>query len=98
MNGESEVLPDTTIKVTRYKRIKFAKLKPRQTNGFNIGYLHCDNKGSLFSFEKNYSKKVNCSMTIHEEYKIGASKPFAFTELDFLADTLSQKELNIFNS
>jgi hypothetical protein len=55
-------------------------------------------KAVYFHLRRITSKKVNCSMTIHEEYKIGASKPFAFTELDFLADSLSQKELNIFNS
>ena len=52
----------------------------------------------LFSLEKDFSSKINCTMTRYYEFKEGASHPFASNELEFLSDTLSQKELRIFDA
>ena len=98
IKGQPEVLPDTTIGSIKYRRIKFSRLKKGLYDSFFIGYLRCDNKGRLFSLEKDFSSKINCTMTRFYEFKEGASHPFASNELEFLSDTLSQKELRIFDA
>jgi hypothetical protein len=96
MQGEPEILPDTVIKSIKYKRIKFSRIK-RGPASYVIGYLRCDkNNVKLFSLEKAYSNKVNCVMARFNEFREGESRPFAFRELEFLSDTLSDKELKVF--
>ena len=98
MKAEPGILPDTMIGKIKYKRIKFSRLNSPLSNSYIIGYLRCDNKGNLFSLEKDYSKKVNCTMTKFYEFKGDALKPFASSQLDFLSDTLSEKELKVFTA
>ena len=96
MKSKPEALPDTMIAAITYKRVKFSPLKSRPT--YMIGYLRCDNKGKLFSLEKDFSYRVNCVMTRCDEFKEGASRPFASSELEFLSDTLSEKEAKVFSA
>ena len=96
MKGEPEILPDTIIASTKYKRIKFSRVT-RGPASYIIGYLRCDkDKVKLFSLEKAYSDSVNCIMVRFNEFREGGSGPFAFRELRFLSDTLSEKELKVF--
>lgn len=96
MKGKPEVLPDTMIGAIKYRRIKFSPVK-RGPASYIIGYLRCDNnKGKLFSLEKDFSTSMNCTMTRYFEFREGALRPFASSELEFLSDTLSAKELKVF--
>ena len=97
MKGEPEVLTDTIIRGTKYMRVKFSKLN-RPSGYYSIGYLRYDNKGKLFSLNKNFSSKVNCTMTRYDEFKETGLAPFATTELEFLSDTLSANELRVFQA
>ena len=97
MKSEPEVLTDTIIGDTKYMRIKFSKLN-RPSGYYSIGYLRYDNKGKLFSLNKNFSSKVNCTMTRYDEFKETGLAPFATTELEFLSDTLSANELRVFQA
>ena len=97
MKGEPEVLADTIIRGTKYMRVKFSKLN-RPSGYYSIGYLRYDNKGKLFSLNKNFSSKVNCTMTRYDEFKETGLAPFATTELEFLSDTLSANELRVFQA
>ena len=97
MESEPQVLADTIIDKVKYMRIRFTKLKKRFAD-YDIGYLRYDNKGKLFSFEKAFSSKVNCTMTRYEDYQQGAVKPFVINELQFLSDTLSPTELKVFDA
>lgn len=98
MKSEPEVLADTVIGMVKYMRIKFEKLKSKRTDTYVIGYLRYDNKCKLFSLEKKFSSKVNCTMTRYDDFREGSLKPFASTELEFLSDTLSENELKIFDA
>jgi hypothetical protein len=96
MKTQPEILRDTIIEGIKHMRIKFSRLKSRQINSYVIGYLRCDNKGKLFSLEKTFSNRVNCTMTQYYDFNEGALRPSTSTELQFLSDTLSSKELEIF--
>ena len=96
MESDPELMPDSIIGETKYMRIKFFRLNARIPDSYVIGYLRCDKKENLFSLEKTYSHSVNCAMTRYYEFKNGASRPFASTELEFLSDTLTEKELKVF--
>ena len=86
------------VKPVANMRIKFEKLKSKRTDTYVIGYLRYDNKCKLFSLEKKFSSKVNCTMTRYDDFREGSLKPFASTELEFLSDTLSENELKIFDA
>ncbi len=98
MKGQPEVMPDTMIGTIKYMRIKFSRLDNGALKSYVIGYLRCDNKGKMFSLEKNFSHTVRCTMTKVFEFKEGASRPFASRELEFLSDTLSMNERRVFDA
>jgi hypothetical protein len=98
MKSEPEVLADTVIGNVKYMRIKFQIRKSKSTDTYVIGYLRYDNKGKLFSLEKKFSNKVNCTMTRCDEFREGSLKPFASSELEFLSDTLSSQESKVFDA
>jgi len=93
-----EELSDTVIKNITYKRVKFNFPRDDPKENFLIGYYRCDNKGNLFSLEKSYSKKINCTMVKFYDFKAGESMPYASIEVDFVSDTLSGEELKIFDA
>ncbi|HYJ37922.1 MAG TPA: hypothetical protein VEV87_04870, partial [Chitinophagaceae bacterium] len=98
MKNEPKVLADTMFAGVNYMRIKFSRLDSKVADNYVIGYLRCDNKGKLFSLEKKFSNKVNCTMTRYDEFKKNALKPFASTVIEFLSDTLSTDELIVFSA
>ena len=98
IQGISESLTDTVIGNLDYKRVKFNFTGDDPTTGFLIGYFRCDGKGDMFSIEKNYSKKINCTMVKYFDYKIGMARPFASKEVFYISDTLTKHELKVFEA
>lgn len=96
--GIPESLSDTTIGDVIYKRIKFHFDWDDPQKKFKIGYLKCDDRGNMFSLEKAYCRKVNCTMVKSFDYFYGNAKPFAFKEVNFVSDTLTNEELKVFEA
>jgi hypothetical protein len=95
---EPEPMSDTTIDNTHYKRAKFCFLHDDPKKQYQIGYFNCDNGISMFSQEKNYSRKINCNLVKFYDYHIGHEKPFGSQEIVQLADHLTPEELKVFDA
>ena len=98
IQGIPESLNDTIIDNITYKRAKFNFLHDDPGKGFMIGYFRCDGKGIMFSLEKSYSRKLNCTMTKFFDFHYGTKVPYASKEVDFISDTLTEEELKVFES
>jgi hypothetical protein len=98
IQGIPESISDTIIDNITYKRAKFNFLHDDPGKGFMIGYFRCDGKGTMFSLEKSYSRKLNCTMTKFFDFRYGKKVPYASKEVDFISDTLTKEDLNVFES
>jgi hypothetical protein len=98
IQGQLEILSDTAIKDITYKRIKYSLLPGDAKKNFDIGYLKCDGKQSMFSLEKHYSPKINCTMLKSFSFHYGKATPYASLEVNFVSDTLSKEELKVFEA
>ena len=98
IQGTPDNLNDTIINNVNYKRVKFNFLGDNLQKGYKIGYYRCDEKGRLFSLEKTYSKKLNCAMIRFDDFQFNQPSPFASLEIEFLSDTLTVKELKVFEA
>jgi hypothetical protein len=96
--GDPILLKDTTIENLRYKRAKFYTKGLDSNKFYQIGYFIHDTRGNLFSLEKPFSQKLNCTMTKVFSYKVGNSIPFASQEIEFLSNKLTQQEKSVFSS
>jgi hypothetical protein len=90
-------LSDTVINQVSYKRVKF-KRSFGQKEFNSIGYFRCDKKGTLFKMDKSYSEKLGCPMVKIDNFLPGRGQLAISNEVDFLADTLSAKELKVFDA
>ena len=97
IQGTPQELSDTLIGNLTYKRIRFNFMGDNSTKGYKIGDYRCDEKARMFSLEKNYSKKINCTMTRFEDFQFGFAGPFATVEIEFLSDSLNNEQLRIFD-
>ena len=77
IQGTPEELSDTSIDHLIYKRIQFNFIGDDLTKGYKIGYYRCNEKARMFSLEKDYSKKINCTMTRFKDFQTGFAGPFA---------------------
>jgi hypothetical protein len=98
IQGTPEEMKDTIIDNVTYKRAKFHFMYDDPKRTFIIGYFRCDGKGEMFSLEKAHSRKLNCTMTKFSEFPIGKTNPFATIELEFLSDTLTEREVKVFEA
>jgi len=96
-NGDPIELGDTIINSIKYK-IKRFDIKSKGRKNYGIGYFRCDNPSLLFSLEKPYSKSINCSLQRIDYTFYGDKTPFANTEVKFLSDKLTDKELKVFDA
>jgi hypothetical protein len=94
--GTPELLSDTVIDNVNYKRIKFVFERDDPQKTFLIGYFICDGRQEMFSLEKIYSRKLNCSMIKFFQYNVGSKFPFASKEINSISNTLSNEMINIF--
>jgi len=90
-------LSDTLIGDLVYKRIRFNFVGDDSTKGYKIAYYRCDEKARMFSLEKEYSKKINCTMIRFEDFQLGFAGQFATVEIEFLSDSLNNEQLKIFD-
>jgi len=97
IQGTPQELSDTSIDNLIYKRIQFNFIGDDLTKGYKIGYYRCDEKARMFSLEKNYGTKINCTMTKFEDFQTGFAGPFATVEIEFLSDSLNNEQLKIFD-
>jgi hypothetical protein len=98
IQGQPEMLIDTIIENEPYKRIKYSLLHQDPKKNFDIGYLKCDGKQSMFSLEKHYSRKINCTMVKNFSFQYGNQYPYASREVSYISDTLSKQELKVFEA
>lgn len=98
IKGEPELLTDTAINNINYKRAGFIFERHDPGKNFLIGYLRCDNRGTLFSLEKKYSGKSNCTMTKLFNFKVGREKPYGSQEVDFISNSLTSEETKVFDA
>ncbi len=96
IQGIPESLTDTIIENITYKRAKFCYITNDPKKNFQIGYFRCDGKGDLFSIEKDHSRKLNCTMVKYFDYKVGKPKPYFSKEVDFISESLTKEELEVF--
>lgn len=93
-----KMVKDTTIDDVQYRRGKFVFKGDDSSKKFNVGYWRCDGKGNLFSKEKQYSRKIGCTLTKLFSFQPGKEKPYGSTEIDFLPDKLTDEELKVFTA
>ena len=98
IRGIPELLSDTVVSDIKYKRVKFSFTRQDPKKKFIIGYLRCDGKGNLFSLEKSYSRQINCTMVKFFDFIVGQEKFYASREVDFISDTLTAEESNVFDA
>lgn len=98
IQGIPEQLSDTIIDEVYYKRAKFIYTWHDPKKNFLVGYFRCNGKGDKFSLEKEYSRKLNCTMVKYFDFKAGRVNPFASKEVNFISDTLTAKELKVFSA
>lgn len=98
IQGQPELLSDTVLKDIKYKRIKYSLLHQDPKKNFDIGYLRCDGRQSMFSLEKRYSRERNCILVKNFSFQYGKKYPYASREVNFLSDTLTKEELKVFDA
>ncbi len=98
ISGEPVPLTDTVIDKISYKRYRFNYTFKNPGKGYLIGLFRCDNKGTLFSLEKKFSRKINCTLVKLFDYRVGREKLYASTEVFFISDTLSDQEMKAFKA
>lgn len=98
IQGVPQELSDTVIGLVSYKRIRFNFFGDSLAIVYKIGYYRCDGKGRMFSLEKKYSEKINCTMTKFDDFYFGSFSPFATTEIEFLSDSLTKEEHKVFDA
>lgn len=98
MQADPIFIGDTTIDNVAYKKVKFTLKYLDPKLNYDIGYFRCDGKGEMFSLEKIYSKKINCTLAKTYNYKGPDFRLVASKELEFLSESLSGLELNIFEA
>lgn len=98
IKGIPVVLSDTIIGNIVFKRARFNFFYDDPEKRFIIGYFNCENPTSMFSLERSYSRKINCTMTKFFEFTYGVEKPFFSREIELISDTLSATELKVFDA
>jgi hypothetical protein len=98
IQGTPELLADTVIDNISYRRAKFSYTWYDPKKIFLIGYFRCDGKGDMFSLEKDFSRKWNCTMVKSFTYKFGMTIPYGSKEVEFLSDELTKGELKVFEA
>jgi hypothetical protein len=96
--GTPEPLSDTVIENVEYKRAKFYFSLYNPKERYLIGFFRCNGSSDMFSLEKEYSRKINCTMVKYLDYKVGQARPFASIEVSYLSDKLTDNELRIFTA
>lgn len=95
-----ETLPDTIIKGIKYSRVikrSEFKHKGEEFKSSLIGYLRCDQKGTIVTLDRAFSEKMGCPLTRVETRS--TPEKFSFiTELDFASKTLTKEELKVFSA
>lgn len=95
-SGTPEVMSDTAIEQVQYKRVKY-KTKKGDLDYISITYFRCDNKISMFKFDKAYSEKIGCPMVRIDDFPVEKGNPMT-AQIAFLTDTLSLRELRVFDA
>ena len=92
-----QFLSDTTIVNIVFRRVQ---LVLRSSNHLlrTTAYLRCDKKGTVFSFNKELSKKLGCPIVRMDDLPSPKNPIPTSSEIVFLKDTLSKEELKIFNA
>jgi hypothetical protein len=98
IQGVPKPLSDTLIDDVNYKRAKINFKAYDPAKSYLIACFRCDGKGDMFSLEKDYSRKINCTMVKFFDYKVGAAMPFASIEVSYLSNELTKEELNVFDA
>jgi hypothetical protein len=92
-------MTDTIVENVQYKRV-INKVSYNDTTGevtrIKVGYFRCDKKGALFNLDKGFPGTHECPM-VKFEFIVQPKQPWIRTEIDFIANNLSEKELSIFN-
>ncbi len=96
IQGQPQLLTDTIIDNTVYKRAKFSFLRQHPEKYFAIGYFRCDNKPAMFSLEKSFSRQLNCVLVKILNYQNGKPVPYASMEVGFISDKLTHEERKVF--
>ena len=94
--GSPQIVDDTIMSEIRYKRVKFNTQKGKNVY-ISIGYFRCDKIGSMFKFDYSYSDKMGCPLVKIDEFPVTKGNRMG-AEIDFISDTLSEKELKVFDS
>lgn len=98
IQGIPQELSDTLIGHLNYRRIRFNFIGDELAKGYKIGYYRCDEKARMFSLEKSYSKKINCTMIRFEDFQYGLTIPLVTVDVEILSDSLNSEELRIFDA
>ncbi|MBL7731771.1 MAG: hypothetical protein JNM88_11385 [Chitinophagaceae bacterium] len=91
LDREPVLLADTLENGITYKRarIHFTFERP---DAVTEGWFIEEGRGTLFSYEKAFSRKMNWTMVRSLDYGNGLPKPWAIQEIRFLSDTVGGEE------
>jgi len=98
IQGTPEPLSDTILGNVTYRRTRFHFTHDDPKKSFIVGYFRCDGVNEMFSLEKSYSHKIGCVMTKFSEFGVDQINPFATIEVEFISDSLNDRELGVFQA
>jgi hypothetical protein len=88
ISGGITKLHDTIVDGIKYQLVKFNLAGESAEKSFNIGFVRCGMKSTMFSLEKTFTHQNNCAMTKMLGYSLRNNRPFSKLELEYVADTI----------
>lgn len=96
-NGEPEPLEDTVINNSTYKRLLLRRGEKQKEN-IAVCYFRCDKSTKVFIMDSLLSERIGCPLTRVYNYAISGMGLNFSTEIEFLSDTFTQAEQNVFDT
>lgn len=94
---DPESLSDTLIGEIYYKRVRV--LQGTDIDPFFIDcYFRCDKKETVFNYDPRLSKMIGCPLVKLYNYSPFKKETPSSSEINFISNTLSDKELKVFDA
>ena len=97
LKGKPQLLADTIINNTIFKRVAF-KHEIRKRDYITTAYLRCDKKETMFTFYKSFSEKTGCPLIKTYTKALNELSHPLFSEIDFISDTLTPDQSKVFDA
>lgn len=92
------VINDITYKrITGYRIYKAPEYPEDSIKVFQIGYLRCDKKETMFRFTRAFEKKADCPLVRVDDIISPMLYGIHSDQIDFVADKLNSDELKVFD-